>query len=110
MNVSSTSTCNKKGITQFTLLFGGQKHAKLFKMESDRLNDTLPTKVRTQLQLNDFCSKFGAEHYGLEPNPSKRKITLEKVSWKVPQSYDLGELGSVTPLRAGKEIAWRIVE
>lgn len=60
-------------------------------------------------KLNDFCSTYGAQHYGLEKNGG-RKIVLEKVAWKVPMTYDFGESGTVTPLRAGKEIAWRIVE
>jgi len=58
-------------------------------------------------KLEDFCSSFGADHYGLERNTTT--ITLEKKAWRVPQSYDFGNGKTVTPLRAGEEIAWSIV-
>lgn len=57
--------------------------------------------------LDDFCSKYGAEHYGLERNT--RKITLERRPWTVPIAYDFGE-STVTPLRAGEQVMWSIVE
>jgi dihydroorotase len=60
-------------------------------------------------KLNDFCSKYGADHYGL-PATTDKQITLEQVPWTVPLVYDFGEDGTVTPLRAGMEIAWRIVK
>lgn len=61
--------------------------------------------------LNDFCSTYGAQHYGLQKNSNRnQKITLEKVAWKVPQTYDFGDAGTVTPLRAGEEISWQIVD
>jgi len=59
-------------------------------------------------KLNDFCSVYGAQHYGLEV-PTKT-ITLEKVAWVVPKTYDFGTEGTVTPLRCGEEVTWRIVE
>ena len=61
--------------------------------------------------LNNFASIYGAQHYGcLAPESDRRTITLEKVAWKVPRAYDFGDGMTVTPLRAGEEIAWRIVE
>lgn len=59
-------------------------------------------------KLGDFCSKNGALHYGL-PLPTKT-ITLEKKSWKVPATYSLGGDTTVTPLMAGEEVPWSIVE
>ena len=56
--------------------------------------------------LEDFCSSFGADHYGLPR--STETITLEKKGWKVPNSYDFGE-HKVTPLKAGEYIQWSIV-
>jgi dihydroorotase len=58
-------------------------------------------------RLEDFCSSFGADHYGLPRNTDT--ITLEKKSWTVPESYEFGE-HTVTPLKAGEEIAWTIVQ
>lgn len=58
-------------------------------------------------KLEDFCSSFGADHYGIPR--STRKITLEKKPWKVPMSYDFGDGKQVRPLRAGEEIQWMLV-
>lgn len=63
--------------------------------------------------FEDFVSRFGAEHYGLERN--RRTITLVKKSWDVPKSYRFGEGGcevveTVTPLRAGESVAWSIID
>mgnify|MGYP003866596145 CR=1 FL=1 len=58
--------------------------------------------------LESFCSSNGADHYGLPR--STKTITLEKKSWSVPMSYDFGDGKIVTPLRAGEEIHWSIVE
>mmetsp|Transcript_28480 Transcript_28480/g.42095 ORF Transcript_28480/g.42095 Transcript_28480/m.42095 type:complete len:345 (+) Transcript_28480:79-1113(+) len=58
-------------------------------------------------KLDNFLSKFGAEHYELEK--SSKQITLQKIPWKVPPSYDFGDGKVVVPLRAGKEIEWKIV-
>eukprot|EP00978_Attheya_sp_CCMP212_P034922 scaffold149354_cov49-Attheya_sp.AAC.2 len=58
-------------------------------------------------KLEAFCSKNGAEHYGL--SPSTRTMTLEKKAWTVPSTYQFGD-STVTPLRAGETIAWSIVE
>jgi dihydroorotase len=60
-------------------------------------------------QLEDFCSSFGADHYGLPR--STRTIVLEKTAWTVPLSYEFGhDTGdTVRPLRAGEDVAWRII-
>ena len=58
-------------------------------------------------KLEDFCSSYGADHYGLPRNTAA--ITLEKKAWKVPSSYDFGDGKRVTPLRAGEEIQWSLV-
>lgn len=58
-------------------------------------------------RLEDFCSSFGADHYGL--SRSTRTITLEKRAWKPPMTYDFGDGKIVRPLRAGEEIQWSIV-
>jgi len=55
--------------------------------------------------LENFVSKFGADHYGLERN--KKTITLVKNSWDVPKTYKFGG-ETVTPLRAGESVAWSI--
>lgn len=58
-------------------------------------------------KLDNFCSSYGADHYGLPHNT--KTITLEKKSWTVPESFDFGDGKTVTPLRAGKEVQWSIV-
>jgi dihydroorotase len=57
-------------------------------------------------RLEDFCSSFGADHYGLPRNTET--ITLEKKPWTVPKTYEFGE-HTVTPLKAGEELEWSIV-
>eukprot|EP00539_Tryblionella_compressa_P001002 CAMPEP_0178743628 /NCGR_PEP_ID=MMETSP0744-20121128/6308_1 /TAXON_ID=913974 /ORGANISM="Nitzschia punctata, Strain CCMP561" /LENGTH=355 /DNA_ID=CAMNT_0020396647 /DNA_START=227 /DNA_END=1294 /DNA_ORIENTATION=+ len=57
-------------------------------------------------RLEDFCSSFGADHYGIARNTST--ITLEKKPWKVPMTYEFGA-DTVTPLKAGEEVEWQIV-
>lgn len=56
-------------------------------------------------KLEDFCSSYGADHYGIPRNTET--ITLEKKSWKVPAKYQFGE-HPLTPLQAGEELAWSI--
>lgn len=58
-------------------------------------------------KLEDFCSSFGADHYGLPR--STATITLEKKSWTVPLQFDFGDGQYVRPLRFGEEIHWAIV-
>lgn len=57
-------------------------------------------------RLEDFCSSFGADHYGLPRNTDT--MTLEKKSWTVPRTYDFGD-ATVTPLKAGEEVKWTIL-
>jgi dihydroorotase len=52
-------------------------------------------------KLEDFCSSFGADFYGLPRNEGTLSLIQEK--WKVPPIYD-----GVVPFRAGKEVAWRM--
>ena len=55
--------------------------------------------------LEDFCSSFGADHYGLPR--STETITLVRKPWTVPATYAFGE-ETVTPIKAGDEIQWQI--
>ncbi len=52
-------------------------------------------------KLENFCSGFGADFYGLERNEGA--VTLVKDPWVVPPLYD-----GVVPFWAGKEIVWRM--
>ncbi|MCL4104346.1 UNVERIFIED_CONTAM: hypothetical protein GTU68_047308 [Idotea baltica] len=56
-------------------------------------------------QLEGFASHYGPDFYGLARNTDT--ITLQKNSWLVPDRLPLGD-GSLTPLRAGESIAWRV--
>jgi dihydroorotase len=56
--------------------------------------------------LEDFASSFGADHYGLPR--STETITLERKPWTIPLTYEFGD-ATVTPLKAGEEVQWRIV-
>lgn len=58
-------------------------------------------------RLEDFCSSFGADHYGIPRSTST--ITLEKRTWTVPPLYSFGSGKSAIPLRAGEEIQWSLV-
>eukprot|EP00549_Striatella_unipunctata_P012084 CAMPEP_0118703502 /NCGR_PEP_ID=MMETSP0800-20121206/18597_1 /TAXON_ID=210618 ORGANISM="Striatella unipunctata, Strain CCMP2910" /NCGR_SAMPLE_ID=MMETSP0800 /ASSEMBLY_ACC=CAM_ASM_000638 /LENGTH=219 /DNA_ID=CAMNT_0006605051 /DNA_START=49 /DNA_END=705 /DNA_ORIENTATION=+ len=53
-----------------------------------------------------FCSKNGAEHYGLPVAPTGKKLTLMKKPWTIPKTYPLGNDMTVTPLGAGETIDW----
>lgn len=56
-------------------------------------------------RLEGFASFFGADFYGLPRNTGT--LTLRKEAWRVPDTYELGP-ESLTPLRAGEELAWRV--
>jgi dihydroorotase len=56
-------------------------------------------------RLEAFASRFGADFYGLPRNAGT--ITLEKIDWRVPDHYPLGET-CVIPLCAGETLSWRI--
>ena len=58
-------------------------------------------------KLEDFCSSFGADHYGLPRSTST--LTLEKKSWTVPSKLDFGNGDFVRPLRFDEEVNWSIV-
>jgi dihydroorotase len=57
-------------------------------------------------RLAAFASERGADFYGRPRNGGT--IRLRRESWTVPASYPFGDDGLV-PLRAGAEIAWRVV-
>ncbi len=56
-------------------------------------------------RLEAFASHFGPDFYGLPHNTDT--ITLEKQAWTIPTQLPLGA-DTLTPLRAGEEIAWRV--
>ena len=53
-----------------------------------------------------FASERGADFFGLPRNEGT--VTLERQPWQVAASYPFGD-DVVVPLRAGEEIAWRVV-
>jgi dihydroorotase len=59
-------------------------------------------------KLEDFCSSFGADHYGVPRSTST--IILEKKSWTVPLQIDFGDGQIVRPIRFGEEVKWSIVK
>jgi dihydroorotase len=52
-------------------------------------------------KLEDFCSGFGADFYGLPRN--KETISLIREEWTIPPICD-----GVVPFRAGQKIGWRM--
>ena len=57
-------------------------------------------------KLEGFASFYGADFYGLPRNAEK--ITIMKSRWKVPESLPFdGDV--LVPLRAGQELAWKII-
>jgi dihydroorotase len=52
-------------------------------------------------KLEDFCSGFGADFYGLSRN--EETIALVREKWTVPPMYN-----DIVPLWAGKELQWRM--
>jgi dihydroorotase len=52
--------------------------------------------------LDNFCSRFGMEFYGLRGNAGQ--ITLIKEKWRVP-----AQCGSIVPFLAGTELNYRFV-
>ena len=55
--------------------------------------------------LEGFASHFGPDFYGLPRNIET--VTLEKVSWKIPESYDFSN-SRVVPFYAGKDLFWKL--
>jgi dihydroorotase len=58
-------------------------------------------------RLEAFASFHGADFYGLPRNPDK--IMLRREAWRVPDSLPFGD-DVLVPLRAGGEVAWKLVE
>ncbi|MDD5266602.1 MAG: dihydroorotase [Methylococcales bacterium] len=57
-------------------------------------------------KLEGFASFYGADFYRLPRNSGT--VTLEKTTWKIPSSY--GETGNtITPLKAGEELSWKML-
>lgn len=57
-------------------------------------------------KLEGFASFYGADFYGLARNTDT--ITLVKEQWQVPDNYAFGQ-SVVVPIRAGDNIAWRVL-
>ncbi len=57
-------------------------------------------------KLEGFTSFYGADFYQLPRNHNT--ITLQKQSWKIPDRYTLNNV-VITPLKAGEQIAWKIM-
>ena len=57
-------------------------------------------------RLEGFASCHGPDFYGLPRNTTR--VTLERTPWTVPATLDLGG-AELVPLRAGEQIAWRLV-
>ena len=57
-------------------------------------------------KLEGFSSIFGPDFYNLPYN--RKKITLEKTTWKVPDSYDFGN-AALVPFFAGLDLSWRLL-
>ncbi len=55
--------------------------------------------------LEGFASYFGPDFYGLPR--SSETITLEKVKWQIPESYEFSST-TVVPFYAGKDLSWRL--
>jgi dihydroorotase len=55
-------------------------------------------------RLAAFASERGADFYGLPRN--ENTVTLERVSWTVPETYPFGD-DVVVPMRAGEVVRWR---
>ena len=58
-------------------------------------------------RLEAFASHFGPDFYRLPRNSDT--ITLQREAWDVPATRALGDT-SLTPLRAGETVAWRVVD
>ncbi|MCF2860334.1 dihydroorotase [Pseudoalteromonas sp. SMS1] len=58
-------------------------------------------------KLEGFASFFGPDFYGLPRNQDT--ITLQKLTWQVPESYPLGDT-HVVPIKAGANIDWQVME
>lgn len=57
-------------------------------------------------RLEGFASVFGAQFYGLAPNPET--ITLKREEWRVAERLAFGA-EELVPLRAGETVPWKLV-
>jgi len=57
-------------------------------------------------KLEGFASIHGADFYGLERNTEQ--VTLEKVSWTVPENYPFAG-DTIVPLHAGETETWKLL-
>ncbi|MCU7879467.1 MAG: dihydroorotase [Candidatus Thiodiazotropha sp. (ex Lucinoma aequizonata)] len=57
-------------------------------------------------KLEGFASLFGPDFYDLPRN--SKTITLQKMAWQAPESYQLGK-DKVVPLGSGETINWQLV-
>lgn len=58
-------------------------------------------------KLDAFAGHFGPDFYRLPRNQDT--LTLRRESWGVPDKYPLGD-ATLTPLRAGEDVSWRVVD
>jgi dihydroorotase len=56
-------------------------------------------------KLEGFASFFGADFYRLPRNSDT--VTLEKTTWSIPLFYGEND-NTVTPLKAGEELSWKM--
>lgn len=56
--------------------------------------------------FENFCSKNGADFYELPQNSDK--ITLIRENWTAPNEFNVSGGISIVPIRAGKEIKWKV--
>jgi dihydroorotase len=57
-------------------------------------------------KLEGFASFFGADFYRLPRN--KTTVTLKKQSWEIPEQFMVGN-DTITPLKAGETMTWKLV-
>jgi dihydroorotase len=57
-------------------------------------------------RLEGFASLHGPDFYRLPRNDSR--ITLQRQTWQMPDAFDYGCGASLTPLRAGQSLPWKL--
>jgi dihydroorotase len=57
-------------------------------------------------RLEGFASLHGPDFYRLPRNDSR--ITLQRQAWQMPDAFDYGCGASLTPLRAGQSLPWKL--
>ncbi|MGR9085977.1 MAG: dihydroorotase [Gammaproteobacteria bacterium] len=58
-------------------------------------------------KLEAFASFYGADFYRLPRNSDT--VTIEKNPWEVPAQYGDGREVSITPLKSGEVLSWKLV-